>query len=72
MCIRDRYKGTGIGLAIVKKIIEQHNGSITLVSEVGKGTMFQFSIAKDLALQGNIQTVSSDNNTEIGTSVTTV
>ena len=66
-----KYKGTGIGLAIVKKIIEQHKGSITLVSEVGKGTTFQFSIAKDLSLQGNIQTVSSD-NIEIGTSVTTV
>lgn len=43
------YKGTGIGLAIVKKIIEQHRGTTTLVSKIGKGTTFFFTIAKDLA-----------------------
>ena len=42
----DAYEGTGIGLAIVKKIIEQHNGNIELVSNLNEGSTFSFSIAK--------------------------
>ncbi|ABQ06369.1 hybrid sensor histidine kinase/response regulator [Flavobacterium johnsoniae] len=37
---RQTYEGTGIGLAIAKKIIEKHNGLITARSEVGKGASF--------------------------------
>lgn len=37
---RQSYEGTGIGLAIAKKIIEKHNGLITAKSEVGKGASF--------------------------------
>jgi len=37
---RKSYEGTGIGLAIAKKIIERHNGLITAKSELGKGASF--------------------------------
>ncbi|MEO6174292.1 MAG: response regulator [Flavobacterium circumlabens] len=37
---RQTYEGTGIGLAIAKKIIEKHNGLITAKSQSGKGASF--------------------------------
>ena len=37
-------KATGLGLAIVKKIIESHKGTVTVESEVGKGSVFTFRI----------------------------
>jgi two-component system CheB/CheR fusion protein len=37
---KEEYTGTGIGLAIVKKIVDNHNGIITAVSEPNKGATF--------------------------------
>jgi len=47
---KEEYAGTGIGLALCKKIIEMHGGKIWFESKTGEGTNFLFTLPKGIAV----------------------
>ena len=44
---RSEYKGTGIGLAVCRRIVERHNGQIKAISKPGEGATFSIILPKD-------------------------
>lgn len=45
---RDEYESTGVGLTLVKKIVEMHGGKVWVASEVGQGSTFHFTLPASL------------------------
>ena len=55
---RERVSGgLGVGLAITKEIVDQHNGTITVESELGKGTLFSIRFPQDHGRKKLSQTI---------------
>ncbi|HYF68224.1 MAG TPA: ATP-binding protein [Ohtaekwangia sp.] len=51
---RDKFESTGIGLTIVKRIVDEHGGEIRVESEIEKGSKFIFNWPKSIADKSNL------------------
>lgn len=46
---KDKFEGSGIGLAVTRKIIDKHNGTITALSRAGEGANFMITLPAKLS-----------------------
>ncbi|KAF5415844.1 MAG: Methanogenesis regulatory histidine kinase FilI [Candidatus Methanogaster sp.] len=51
---RDEVESTGVGLAIVRKIVRMYGGEITVESKLGGGSIFHFTIPKEGRGEGGL------------------
>ena len=59
------YQGTGLGLPIVKKLLDQSNSDITLQSELGKGSTFSFNLSYEVLQESKKQEEVTSFNTNL-------
>jgi PAS domain S-box-containing protein len=63
--ITRKYGGTGLGLTIVKKLVENQGGTISVESELEKGTTFSFTLNFAKALQGQKNYIDKKNINDV-------
>ncbi len=57
--LKSHFEGTGLGLPIVKKLLDLHSSDIELISDRGQGTVFNFDISYEMVDEGSVQVSSS-------------
>jgi signal transduction histidine kinase len=50
-----RYEGTGLGIPLAKAMVELHDGSLTISSNVGSGTAVIVKLPRERVLRGNLR-----------------
>lgn len=63
--LSEKEGGTGLGLVISKKIIDQMNGKIECISEIGKGTKFIITFPRNIPTHQEIKSYQEKNNAKI-------
>ena len=58
-------RGSGIGLSLVRRLVELHHGTITLDSELGKGSAFTVTFPQNLSLYSKEEIAPDDENAEL-------
>jgi len=67
---KDKERGTGLGLAMVTNIIQQHNGFIDFISEVGKGTRFMLYLPETSPNEVTLSSITEETNIPKGNNET--